>query len=96
MGATHQCGVWVVFWVGITWGVAVAAQAPERHGGEEGLPLSPALMELLRAEMREITGGVQSLPLAIATGDWATTTQTSRTIQRSYLMEQHLTEALSS
>jgi hypothetical protein len=85
-------GVWVVVWVGTIWGATVAAQTPEHHGGQGSLQLSHALMDLVRAEMREITSGVQRLPVAMATGDWATIVETSRNIKRSYLMEQQLTE----
>jgi hypothetical protein len=50
-------------------------------------------MDLVHAEIREITNGVQRLPVAMATGDMTTIVETSRHIQRSYLMEQQLTES---
>jgi hypothetical protein len=70
----------------------MSAHAQELQTKTEHLQLSPPLMDILRAEMREITGGVQSLPVAIASGDWHTITETSARIKRSYIMEQQLTE----
>lgn len=57
------------------------------------LALSPELLELLREEMQGISGGVQALVPAIATGDWKTIAEISARIRASYIMEQKLTAA---
>lgn len=74
------------------------AAAQEPHGAAAAAPapalaLSPDLLELLREEMRGISGGVQALAPAIAIGDWKTITDTSARIKASYIMEQKLTAA---
>jgi hypothetical protein len=71
------------------------AAAPELHAAATApaLTLSPDLLELLREEMRGISGGVQALAPAIAIGDWKTITDTSARIKASYIMEQKLTAA---
>lgn len=56
------------------------------------LKLPPDLLALLQAEMREITGGVQKIPLAIAQADWETLSQTSESIRSSYIMAKALTK----
>lgn len=55
--------------------------------------LSPALLNLLRAEMREITAGVQRIALSVATADWKAIQETSAKIRASYIMEKKLTPA---
>jgi len=57
------------------------------------LSLSPDVLNLLRAEMRDIGGGVQGMALSIATGDWASIQKTAARIQGSYIMQQKLTPA---
>jgi cytochrome c556 len=69
---------------------AIRAQGEERH--EETLVLQPDLLALLRAEMREITTGVQKIPVAIAQADWETLAQTGKLIQSSYIMAKALTK----
>jgi len=66
------------------------AQGEEQHG--ETLSLRPDLLAFLQAEMREITSGVQKIPVAIAQADWRTLIQTSESIQSSYIMAKALTE----
>ena len=56
------------------------------------LKLPPDLLALLQAEMREITGGVQKIPVAIAQADWETLSQTSESIRSSYIMAKALTK----
>lgn len=68
---------------------AINAQNAEQHG--ETLSLRPDLSALLQAEMREITSGVQKIPVAIAQADWHTLIQTSESIQSSYIMAKALT-----
>lgn len=69
---------------------AIRAQGGERHG--ETLVLQPDLLALLQAEMREITTGVQKIPVAIAQADWETLAQTGKSIQSSYIMAKALTK----
>ncbi len=69
---------------------AIRAQGGEQHG--EILVLQPDLLTLLQAEMREITTGVQKIPVAIAQADWETLAQTGKSIQSSYIMAKALTK----
>lgn len=57
------------------------------------IKLTPDLLNLLRAEMREIAGGIQGIAGALATGDWKTIETTSAKIRASYIMEKQLTPA---
>ena len=68
---------------------AIHAQGEEQHG--ETLSLRPDLLALLQAEMREISSGVQKIPVAIAQADWQTLIQISKSIQSSYIMAKALT-----
>jgi len=65
-----------------------AAEAP---APAHAVKLSPALLELLRAEMREIASGVQGIALSLAVADWQTIQDTSTKIRASYIMEKKLT-----
>jgi hypothetical protein len=69
---------------------AIRAQGGEQHG--ETLVLEPELLALLQAEMREISTGVQQVPVAIAQADWETLVQTGKSIQSSYIMARALTK----
>ena len=69
---------------------AIRAEGEEGHG--ETLVLAPDLLALLQAEMREITTGVQKIPVAIAQADWETLAQTGKSIQSSYIMAKALTK----
>ncbi len=55
------------------------------------LELSPDVMELLRAEMREITVGVKHIPSSLAAADWQSIKTTATKIRESYIMESRLT-----
>lgn len=68
----------------------VRAQSGQQHG--ETIKLEPELLALLQAEMREITIGVQKIPVAIAQGDWETLEQTGESIRSSYIMAKSLTK----
>jgi hypothetical protein len=70
---------------------SVSAQEVPAEKGD--LQLSPELIELLRAEMRALLNGVQSLPIGIATGDWKSVADTSAHISASYILDQKLTTA---
>ena len=68
---------------------AIYAEGGDQHA--ETLVLPADLLALLQAEMREITVGVQMIPVAIAQGDWETLTKTGKSIQSSYIMAKTLT-----
>ena len=69
------------------------AHAAEPPTATRDVKLSPGLLNLLRAEMREISGGVQGMALSIATADWKSIQDTSMKIRASYIMEKKLTPA---
>jgi cytochrome c556 len=72
---------------------AAGASEPVAAPPPSALKLTPATLELLRAEMKEVAKGMQGLSLAIASGDWATVGTVSAQIRASYLLEQKLTPA---
>lgn len=55
--------------------------------------LSPQVLDLLRAEMREVSAGMQAMAISIASGDWRAIRDTSARIRASYIMEKKLTPA---
>ena len=65
------------------------AEAPA--GSDQAVTLSPDVLDLLRQEMREISGAVQRIPLALAAGDWKVIEDTSAAIRASYILEKALT-----
>ena len=67
--------------------------AQEATAGEHDLHLSPGSLELLRAEMRALLGGIQSLPAGIATADWKGVAETGARIRSSYILDQKITPA---
>ena len=68
-----------------------STHASESHSPSQGVMLSPALLKLLRAEMREISGDVQGMVLSLATADWESVQKTSAKLRASYVMEKDLT-----
>ena len=87
---TKNCITFLLLGV-LTLGVGpVNAQPP---ASKDDLQLSPELIELLRAEMRALLVGVQSLPVGIATADWKSVAYASAQIRGSYILEQKLTTA---
>ena len=66
-------------------------RAQDHEQQVENLGLPPDLMGLLQAEMREITTGVQKIPVAIAQADWDLLRTTGESIQSSYIMAKALT-----
>jgi len=76
-----------------TLSAAFHAYAGEPAAPSQDVKLSPALLDLLRAEMREITTGVQGIAVSLAAGDWASIHETSAKIRASYIMEKKLTPA---
>jgi cytochrome c556 len=73
--------------------VSSATTAMEEHHPPQSIELSPALLELLRAEMREISTGMQGVSLSLATGDWKSIQDTAASIRDSYIMKKELTPA---
>jgi uncharacterized protein (TIGR02246 family) len=71
--------------------VDAAMAAGEGPAARRDVELAPELLELLRAEMREITAGTQSMAVALVTGDWQSIVDTSGRIRDSYIMQQQLT-----
>lgn len=67
---------------------ATLANDSEAHG--ESFVLPSDLLGLLQAEMREITIGVQKIPVAIAQADWQTLSKTGESIRSSYIMAKTL------
>lgn len=67
------------------------AGEPAAAGGD--IQLSPAVLSLLKAEMGEIAGGMQGVPLALASADWQSIHHTSKQIRDSYIMDKQLTAA---
>jgi cytochrome c556 len=72
-----------------------ALGAEETASDQGDVKLSQALLELLRAEMREVTIGVQGIATAIATGNWELVKNTSSKIRASYIMEKKLSASQS-
>lgn len=68
-------------------------RADEAPHPDRDIHLSPELLELVRAEMREISNGIQGIALSIAAADWRSIQQTSAKISASYIMKQSLTPA---
>ncbi len=68
------------------------AQEPEHIAGSS-LSMSPDLLELYRAEMRQLLVGTQAIALALPTGDWDNIIATSRQMEESYVLERELTQA---
>ncbi|MGZ5764253.1 MAG: hypothetical protein ACXWHZ_13230 [Usitatibacter sp.] len=69
------------------------AHSAEPHSATKDVKLSPGLLDLLRAEMREISGGVQAMAISIASADWKSIQETSVKIRASYIMEKKLSPA---
>ena len=73
--------------------VPVYTNAEESQLPRQDIKLSPDVLNLLRAEMIEIAGGIQGVSLSLATADWISIQETSAKIQASYIMEKKLTPA---
>lgn len=72
---------------------SIATFAAEPPVQQPGIKLSPDLQNLLRAEMREISTGVQGIAVSLASADWQAIQETSTKIRTSYIMEKKLTPA---
>ncbi len=73
--------------------VSVQTCAAEPHAVRQDIKLSPDVLNLLRAEMGEIAGGIQGIALSLAIADWKSIQETSTKIRASYIMEKKLTAA---
>jgi cytochrome c556 len=80
------CSLWVLS----------GAHAAEMLAESGAVELSPDLLELLRAEMREISGGIQNVAVSVATGDWNSIRESSEKMRSSYIMQRKLTTAQAS
>ena len=80
-----------IFVIGSLSAAQLNTHAAESHASYQDVRLSPELLNLLRAEMREITAGVQNIALSLASADWQSIEETSAKIRASYLMEKNLT-----
>lgn len=74
--------------------ICASASAQEKQPAQHDLHLSPQLTELLRAEMRALLNGIQSIASGIATADWKAVADNSAQIRASYILDQKLTPAL--
>ena len=73
--------------------ICASANAQEKQPAQDGLHLSPQLAELLRAEMRALLTGIQSIVSGIATADWKSVADKSAQIRASYILDRKLTPA---
>lgn len=75
--------------------VMLACVSTPSAAGDPASPptLSPGLLDLFRAEMRELLNGSQAIAAALPLGDWARIAETARRMQASYVLEQKLTAA---
>ena len=79
-----------IFLVTMVFG-CMSAGAQETRSTQNDLHLSPQLADLLRAEMRALLIGIQSIASDIATADWKTVADKSAKIRASYILDQKLT-----
>jgi len=70
-----------------------SAYAEQPAVGPTGLSMSPELLELFRAEMRELLGASQAISVALPVGDWASIAATSEKMRKSYILEKNLSMA---
>jgi cytochrome c556 len=70
---------------------AGAVPPADDAGRRAALPLSPGLLELFRAEMRELSLGAQALAAALPAADWDGIAATSRRMKASYVLEKKMT-----
>ena len=71
----------------------VSASAQEIPSAKNDLKISAELLEMLRAEMRALLTGVQSLPAGIAMADWKSVANTGAQMRSSYILDKKLTAA---
>jgi len=71
----------------------VSVSAQETPSEKNDLKISPELLEMLRAEMRALLAGVQSLPAGIAMADWNSVANTGAQMRASYILDKKLSAA---
>jgi hypothetical protein len=86
------CRTTFIFLVTMVFG-CVTVNAQEAPSAQNDLHLSPELTELLRAEMRALLTGIQSIASGIATADWKSVADKSAQIRASYILDQKLAPA---
>ena len=74
-------------------GIVSSATAEDPAKTPSEFVLSPELLELFRAEMQGLLGGVQSIAAALPMADWAGIAATSEQMRKSYVLEQQLNDA---
>ena len=75
----------------VTASPATQAAPIEQHSpAEPALSLSAGVLELFRAEMRELQNGTQALAVALPAGDWNDIVATSRKMKESYILEKKI------
>lgn len=77
----------------LTLGSVAPVRAEHPAAGAEEFSLSPGLLDLLRAEMRELQGAVQAVGEALPAGDWTRIASTGEKMHGSYILTQQLTAA---
>jgi len=82
----------LIFLVTMVFG-CMTVNAQETPSAQNDLHVSPELTELLRAEMRALLTGIQSIASGITTADWKTVADKSAQIRASYILDQKLTPA---
>jgi hypothetical protein len=73
--------------------VSTSDSSAESIEPTNSVSLSPSLLELFRAEMRELLLGTQIIAAALPIGDWDRVVSTSRQMKASYILEKKLTPA---
>ena len=76
----------------VTAGTATVAQEAS-HAPEQALSMSPELLELYRAEMRELLVATQAVAMAIPIGGWDSIIATSHKMRDSYVLEGQLSDS---
>ena len=78
--------------VALVFGALQSAHAEQPVAQPASLSMSPELLELLRAEMRELESASQAISLAFPAGDWAQIAATGEKMHDSYILEKNLTD----
>lgn len=69
------------------------ARSAEPASAGTPLSLSPPVLELFRAEMRELLAGSQSIAAALPVGEWERIVETSHAMKASYILDKKLSPA---
>jgi len=82
-----------LFMIGSLVAGSTSTFSADESAANQTIKLSTDLLNLLRAEMREISNGVQGVAFSLATADWESIEDTATKIRASYIMEKKLTPA---